>query len=411
MSSSEPTKPESTKPVAKKRPRINVRKPEIMREVEAQVKQHYASSLLEKIKANKHQITLGNTTFHLAKSQGFCYGVERAIDLAYATRESFPDANLYLIGEIIHNPIVNKQLADMGIKTLPWKELSHDYDQLSSDDIVIVPAFGAPTHFMNKLADQGCHVIDTTCGDVMKVWRRIKSFTKDNITTIIHGKYNHEETQATISRARGINGKQHFVTIFDEEDTDTLCNYITGNATAAELTKRFSGRTSEHFVPERDLVQIGMANQTTMLKEQTQAFQKQLGDAIVTRDGNEQNYHLFDTICGATQDRQNALHDILKLDLDLFFIVGGYNSSNTTHLVEISEQQLPTYFIREASCLENFESVWHYDLAQKQEIQSPVKLPHNFNADSHLHIGITAGASCPASLIEATILKIEELRR
>ncbi len=403
------TEPANSTP--KKRPRINVRKPEIMREVEAQVQQHYASSLLEKIKANNHQITLGNNTFHLAKSQGFCYGVERAIDLAYATREAFPQANLYLIGEIIHNPVVNKQLSDMGIVTLPWKELSADYDQLGSEDIVIVPAFGAPTHFMKKLTEQGCHIIDTTCGDVMKVWRRIKSFTKDNITTIIHGKYNHEETQATISRARGDNDDQHFVTIFDEQDAGILCGYITGEVDEQAFIQRFTGRTSEHFEPARDLIKIGMANQTTMLKEQTQAFQKQIGDAVIKRDGNADNYHLFDTICGATQDRQNALYDILKLDLDLFFIVGGYNSSNTTHLVEISEQQLPTYFIREASCLENLESIWHYDLEQKQEVQSQLKLPQDFNTDSHLNIGITAGASCPASLIEATILKIVELRK
>ena len=186
-----------------KRKRVNVRRPDIMELVQAEVAQHYRSSIVEKIRSKGGEITVGNTTIRLAKQFGFCYGVERAIDLAYATRKVFPDQRIFLIGEIIHNPDVNTQLREMGIVSLPWRQVSKEYDELSEDDVMIVPAFGAPTTFMDKLAEVGCHVIDTTCGDVMKVWRRVRDYAKNSITSIIHGKANHEETRATASRALG----------------------------------------------------------------------------------------------------------------------------------------------------------------------------------------------------------------
>ncbi|MBT8045474.1 MAG: 4-hydroxy-3-methylbut-2-enyl diphosphate reductase, partial [Verrucomicrobiae bacterium] len=198
---------------AQKRKRVNVRRPDVMALVQAEVENHYRSSIVEKLRSHGGEITIGNTTVRLAKQFGFCYGVERAIDLAYATRKVFPDQRIFLIGEIIHNPEVNIQLQDMGIVSLPWKEMTKEYDDLTDEDVVIVPAFWAPTSFMNRLAEVGCHVVDTTCGDVMKVWRRVRDYAKKEVTSIIHGKAGHEETRATASRALGSENNGQYLII------------------------------------------------------------------------------------------------------------------------------------------------------------------------------------------------------
>ena len=196
----------SDPPSAPERPRVNVRRPDVMERVAAEVAVHFHSSIVEKLRDRGGKITHGNTTLLLAEQFGFCYGVERAIDLAYASRRVFPDSRIFLIGEIIHNPDVNSHLREMGIVSLPWGIMTADYDDLGAEDVVIVPAFGAPTPFMDKVAERGCYVVDTTCGDVMKVWRRVRGYANDGITSIIHGKSNHEETLATASRALGENG-------------------------------------------------------------------------------------------------------------------------------------------------------------------------------------------------------------
>lgn len=393
--------------------RVNVRRPEIMAQVEAEIANHYASPLVDFCKKHAGQLVVGNTTLILAKSFGFCYGVERAIDLAYATRRVFPTERIFLIGEIIHNPDVNAQLASMSIMSLPWKELSEEYDTLSAEDVVIVPAFGAPTHFMDKLQSIGCSVIDTTCGDVMKVWRRVKNYAQSGITSIIHGKAQHEETRATASRALGDKGNGHYLIILTEKDAQNVCDYIVGKGDKSSFLERFAGAFSKGFDPDKHLQKIGVANQTTMLQGETESLQQQLRRAIIQRDGNEKAFFLFDTICGATQDRQNALFDLLhhreSPPLDALFVIGGYNSSNTTHLAEIGAQKLPTFFIRNASCLHDLETILHYDIDKKEEISS------NYHAllASHLpvSIGLTAGASCPNNLIEETILRLLTLRK
>ena len=193
----------------KKKSRVNVRTPEVMERVQAEVANHYKSSIVEKVRNQGGVLTVGDTTVRLAKQFGFCYGVERAIDLAYASRSVFPESRIFLIGEIIHNPEVNRQLEEMEIVSLPWRKMDEQYDSLKEDDVVIVPAFGAPISFMDKVESQGCRIVDTTCGDVMKVWRRVRNFAKDGITSIIHGKAGHEETRATASRAEGDDGKGH----------------------------------------------------------------------------------------------------------------------------------------------------------------------------------------------------------
>lgn len=391
-----------------KRARVNVRRPDVMAKVTAEVEAHYRSSIVEKIRKLGGELVIGGTTIRLAQQFGFCYGVERAIDLAYAARRVFPDQRIYLIGEIIHNQEVNRQLVDMGIVSLPWKKLSDDYDKLEPEDVVIVPAFGAPTAFMDKIADRGCYVVDTTCGDVMKVWRRVRTYAKEGMTSIIHGKAGHEETAATASRALGDDGTGHYVIVLTLDDTDFLCRYIRDGGDSEEFFTRFKGCLSPGFDLDEHLKSVGVANQTTMLKSETEEIQRRVRQAIIDRDTTEERFKVFDTICGATQERQDALFEMLRKPMDLLLVVGGYNSSNTTHLVEIAEQELPTFFIRNAECLDSLEQVIHFDLHQKTEIES--SYPKDLLSAEKAVVGITAGASCPNNLIEDTILRIFSLR-
>ena len=394
---------------ASKSPRPNVRRPEVMERVAAEVARHYHSSIVEKLRDRGGRLTVGNTTVQLAKEFGFCYGVERAIDLAYASRRVFPQHRIFLIGEIIHNPDVNRQLREMNIVSLPWRELGADYDALTEDDVVIVPAFGAPTTFMDKLAERGCQVVDTTCGDVMKVWRRVRSYARDGITSIIHGKLGHEETRATASRALGEKNEGHFLVVLTLADVAVVCDYLTGRCgDRTAFLARFEGSCSPGFDPDLHLGKVGVANQTTMLKSETEEIQHRLRAAIEERDGNPANFAVFDTICGATQDRQDALFDLLREPPDVLLVVGGYNSSNTAHLVEIGEQQVPTFFIRDATRLKSLEEIVHYDLHQGEEVTSGYS--QLLMGDQPVRVGITAGASCPNNLIEETIFRVFSLR-
>ncbi len=390
------------------RPRVNIRRPDVMELVTAEVAKHYRSSIVERLRDRSGEIVIGQTTIRLAQEFGFCYGVERAIDLAYASRKVFSDNRIFLIGEIIHNPEVNRQLVEMGIVSLPWKELSADYDSLTPDDVVIVPAFGAPTHFMNRINEIGCYVVDTTCGDVMKVWRRVRGYAKDGVTSLIHGKSNHEETRATASRALGEDGNGHFIVVLTLAETDYVCDFIRNGGDREAFLTKFVDAISPGFDPLIHLRKIGVANQTTMLKSETEEIQNRVRAAMLARDGNAEGFQVFDTICGATQERQDALFAMLREHMDALFVVGGYNSSNTAHLVEIGEQQLPTFFIRTAECLKSIDEIIHYDLHEKREISSAY--PKKLTGDAPAVIGITAGASCPNNLIEDTVVKICAMR-
>jgi 4-hydroxy-3-methylbut-2-en-1-yl diphosphate reductase len=393
---------------ANKKLKVNVRTPEVMERVQAEVAKHYESSIVEKVKALGSVLTIGNTTIRLAQQFGFCYGVERAIDLAYASRRVFPENRIFLIGEIIHNPEVNGQLEAMKIISLPWKEITEEYNNLGPEDVVIVPAFGAPVAYMEKITEQGCMIIDTTCGDVMKVWRRVKTYAQEGITSIIHGKVGHEETRATASRALGDDKKGHYLIVLTLDDVNFVCNYLKNKGEREAFMARFGGATSPGFDPEMHLQRVGVANQTTMLKSETEEIQRLVASAVFERDGNYENFKVFDTICGATQERQDALFDLLKDQMDVLLVVGGYNSSNTSHLVEIGEKNLPTFFIRGARCLTSLEEIAHFDLHQKAEIKS--HYPEKLFSKDRLIVGITAGASCPNNLIENTILKVFSLR-
>ena len=392
-----------TVPVAK----VNLRTPEVMERVQEQVEHHYHSSLVERIRSEGSVLVSGATTIRLAKQFGFCYGVERAIDLAYAARKVFPDARLFLIGEIIHNPEVNAQIAALGIRNLLDASGRPHVEDLGPEDVVIVPAFGATVPLVEEIKQHGCRIVDTTCGDVMSVWKRVRQNASEEVTSIIHGKASHEETLATASRALG-NGNGRYLIVLNLEEASRVRDFIGGGMTGEEFLREFDGRFSPGFDPELHLHRIGVANQTTMLREETEAVQNLLREAIIARDGTAGNFRIFDTICGATQERQDALKELLGRPLDLLLVVGGYNSSNTTHLAEMGVEKVPTYFIRNQECLESPELIRHFDLSRKEEISSRTSwLPI---AGREALIGITAGASCPNNLIEEVITRVLALR-
>ncbi|MCX7868901.1 MAG: 4-hydroxy-3-methylbut-2-enyl diphosphate reductase [Terrimicrobiaceae bacterium] len=388
--------------------RPNLRTPEVMAAVQEQVERHYRSELVESIRAAGGRLTCGSTTIHLAREVGFCYGVERAIDLAYAACKVFAGRRIFLLGEIIHNPEVNEQLIAMGIRNLPARPTPGDFLALTAEDVVIVPAFGSETGTLESLRAVGCQIVDTTCGDVMSVWKRVRQNAGEQVTSIIHGKASHEETRATASRALGPDGRGHFLIVLDIAQARKVRDFILEGGDPGAFLEEFAGAHSPGFDPRQHLQKIGVANQTTMLRGETEAIQNLLREAIRLRDGgSEDNFRFFDTICGATQDRQDALFKMLELPLDLLLVIGGYNSSNTTHLVEIGMQKLPTFFIRGAGCLISREAIRHFDISLKREVESAAWLPA---AGLPASVGITAGASCPNNLIEDVVRRVLELR-
>jgi 4-hydroxy-3-methylbut-2-en-1-yl diphosphate reductase len=399
--------PADSTPAPAKPRKINLRTPDVMARVQEQVRSHYRSVIVERIRANGGILTVRDTTLRLAKQFGFCYGVERAIDLAYAARKVFAESRLFILGEIIHNPLVNEQIAALGIKNLLGTGPEAEIEDLTAQDVVIVPAFGTDLITLKKIQDRGCQIVDTTCGDVMSVWKRVRQNATEQVTSIIHGKAEHEETKATASRALGLGGG-HYLIVLTLKDTDYVCDYIRHGGGKQEFLVRFKDAYSPGFDPDIHLEAVGVANQTTMLRGETEEVQRRIRAAILDRDGPElgsRNFRFFDTICGATQERQDALGRLLQEKMNLLLVVGGYNSSNTSHLAEMGEEKLPTYFVRSANKLESTTRITHYNLHEKREIVTENWLP-----DGPIIVGITAGASCPNNLIEDTILRVYELR-
>jgi 4-hydroxy-3-methylbut-2-enyl diphosphate reductase len=389
------------------REKVNLRRPDVMAAVQEQVESHYRSDIVDKVRRAGGIVSVGDTTVRLAKQFGFCYGVERAIDLAYAARKVFADRRLFIVGEIIHNPEVNEQISSLGIKNLMGKDKQADISDLGPEDVVIVPAFGTELSIQQQIKDRGCQIVDTTCGDVMSVWKRVRKYASESATSIIHGKAEHEETKATSSRALG-DGKGHYLVVLTLADTDYVCDYIRHGGDKHAFLEKFKGAYSAGFDPDIHLRTVGVANQTTMLRGETEEVQRRIRQAITDRDGAEEgakNFRFFDTICGATQERQDALRELLNVKMDLLIVVGGYNSSNTSHLAEMGEERLPTYFVLNASRLVSPQEIKHYDLHQKEEV-----IAHNWLPQGPVMVGITAGASCPNNLIEETLIRLFELR-
>jgi 4-hydroxy-3-methylbut-2-enyl diphosphate reductase len=365
---------------------------------------NYHSAIVEQIKAEDFTYRAGRLTVHLAREFGFCYGVDRAVDYAYQTRERFPDRTVYLTGEIIHNPHVNDKLRTMGIRFL--SDAGGNLDQLGSSDVVILPAFGVTVAMLESLDRRGCTLVDTTCGSVLNVWKNVRRYAEGGFTSVIHGKVWHEETQATASQAVQYGGKH--IVVFDRAETEIVCDYIRRGGDAAAFLDRFKNAVSPGFDPDGDLQRIGLANQTTMLMTESLEIGDMIRQAMLDRYGAQDfdtRYQAFDTICSATQDRQDAVVALLRQQaVDLMIVIGGYNSSNTANLARICADARPTFHIADPDCLISRDEIRHRPVGAKAEVSTAGWLP----LEGPLTIGLTSGASTPDNLVGAAIARLTE---
>jgi 4-hydroxy-3-methylbut-2-en-1-yl diphosphate reductase len=366
--------------------------------------ENYHSALVERIKTEDFTYHAGRLTIHLAREFGFCYGVDRAVDYAYQTRERFPDRRVFLTGEIIHNPHVNAKLRSMDIGFLSDEEVS--IESLGSNDVVILPAFGVTIAMLQRLERGGCTLVDTTCGSVLNVWKNVRRYCEGGYTSIIHGKAWHEETQATASQALEYGGR--YLVVLDRQEAEIVCGYIRDGGDRDAFLERFSSTASAGFDPDRDLQRVGLANQTTMLMSESLEIADMLKAAISDRYGSGsliEHFEAFDTICSATQDRQDAVVALLEQKtIDLMIVIGGYNSSNTCNLARICAASKPTFHISDPECLVSPEEIRHRPAGGSGEVTVRGWLP----GSGTLAVGLTSGASTPDNLVGATIAKITE---
>ena len=365
----------------------------------------YQSGLVAQIKERGYRYSSGRLTVHLAREFGFCYGVDRAVDYAYQARKRFPDRPVYLTGEIIHNPHVNDQLRAQGIRFL--SDAGESFEALGAEHVVILPAFGITVELLNDLVTRGCTLVDTTCGSVLNVWKNVKRYTDDGFTSVIHGKYWHEETQATASQALGA-GRGHYLVVLNHAEAGIACDYIRSGGDKAAFLARFEHAVSAGFDPDVHLQRIGCANQTTMLSTESLAIGEMFRAAMRDRFGDQElpaRFRAYDTICSATQDRQDAVIALLaEQALDLMIVIGGYNSSNTCNLARICADALPTYHIADPAGLLSQTAIRHKPVASKQESVATGWLP-----EGPVSVGLTSGASTPDNLVETVIRRLDEL--
>ena len=369
----------------------------------------YHSRLVDVIRGRGSELSIGDLTFKLAREFGFCYGVDRAVEYAYETRTKFPDRRLFLVGEIIHNPHVNAKLRDMGVQCLRHPAgTDFDFTGITPDDVVILPAFGVTVRDFERLRAIGCVLVDTTCGSVLNVWKRVDAYARDGFTAVIHGKYYHEETKATASQVTKYAGGRYLI-VRDMAEADAVCGYIEGRGERAALLKQFAEKSSAGFDPDRDLVHVGVANQTTMLANESLAIADRVRDSMATRYGEaalDQHFRNFDTICSATQDRQDAVLKLIADPIDLMIVIGGYNSSNTTHLAAICQERVVTYHIEDATCIApETAEIRFRPVGARDETRRAGWLPAG-----PVRIGVTAGASTPNNKIGETIERIAATR-
>ena len=379
---------------------------DLKHEVAGTLAESYHSDLVAVIKDSEYQYASGRLTVHLAREFGFCYGVDRAVDYAYQARKRFPDRPVVLTGEIIHNPHVNDQLRAQGIRFL--SDPGESIDALTPNDVVILPAFGVTMEMLEELDRRGCTLVDTTCGSVLNVWKNVKRYAADGFTSVIHGKYWHEETRATASQAsHERNG--HYLVVLNRDEAEEACRYIRGGGDRAVFLARFEHALSPGFDPDRDLQRIGCANQTTMLSSESLEIGEMFRAAMRDRYGEAEmaaRFRAFDTICSATQDRQDAVAALLdEQPLDLMIVIGGYNSSNTCNLARMCEPRLPTYHIAEADCLMSAFEIRHKPVGGKDEAVSAGWLP----AGGEVVIGLTSGASTPDNLVGMVVRRLDAL--
>ncbi|HYV17702.1 MAG TPA: 4-hydroxy-3-methylbut-2-enyl diphosphate reductase [Verrucomicrobiae bacterium] len=377
-------------------------------EVSPHLHADYHSGLVERLKSSGHRLEAGDLTFLLAREFGFCYGVERAVEYAYETRRRFPDRAIWLTGEIIHNPHVNQRLQEMGIGFL--REASGEgpgLDAVKREDVVILPAFGVTVQEMQALRERGCILVDTTCGSVLNVWKNVDRFSASGFTALIHGKYAHEETRATASRTTRQAGGRYLI-VRDRKESARVCDYIRAGGNREAFLRDFAPACSPGFDPDRDLARVGLANQTTMLSSESLQIQEEIRQALADRWGAasiEDHFRAFDTICSATQDRQDAIVELLGQKPDLMVVIGGYNSSNTNHLTALAGRSVPTFHIEDATCIESAGSIRHKPFGQTAERRTEGWLPQG-----PVVIGLTAGASTPNNKIGEVVAAIAGLR-
>lgn len=373
--------------------------------IEGQLTSDYSSAVVDALRANGYRLTAGPLTFRLAREFGFCYGVDRAVEYAYETRTKFPDRRILLVGEIIHNPHVNAKLTAMGITILARAaDGRFDFSSVTPDDVVILPAFGVTVADFQRLREAGAVLVDTTCGSVLNVWKRVESYARDGYTALIHGKYYHEETRATASQVTRYPGGRHLV-VFDMAEARLVCDFIEGRGEVAELERHFAHAMTEGFSFGRDLVRVGLANQTTMLSGESLAIANEVRRSMVRRYGEAaiaDHFRTFDTICSATQERQDAVSALLGEPLDLMIVVGGYNSSNTAHLAALSRAHgVRTYHIEDAAAIDLTTG----RLRHQPGVREPEQEAEGWLAGA-TRIGLTAGASTPNNKIGETLLRI-----
>ena len=371
-------------------------------EVSTQLSSEYQSNLIGQIRDNNYILQQGNVTIRLAEAFGFCWGVERAVAMAYQARKHFPTERLWITNEIIHNPSVNQRLREMEVGFIPVDADKKDFSVVDSGDVVILPAFGASVQEMQLLNDKGCKIVDTTCPWVSKVWNTVEKHKKGEYTSIIHGKYKHEETVATSSFA----GK--YLVVLNLQEAKYVTDYILHGGNREEFLSKFSNACSSGFDPDRDLERVGIANQTTMLKSETEQIGKLFEHTMMQKYGPaelNQHFQSFNTICDATQERQDAILELVNEKLDLMVVVGGFNSSNTAHLQEIAvEKGIPSYHIDSVARIITANSIEH------RELNGELKITENWLPDDEIVVGVTSGASTPDKVVEDTIIKILELK-
>ncbi|MBE9251798.1 4-hydroxy-3-methylbut-2-enyl diphosphate reductase [Dolichospermum sp. LEGE 00240] len=371
-------------------------------EVATQLQSEFQSNLIQEIRDRNYTIKRGNVTIQLAQAFGFCWGVERAVAMAYETRQHFPTEQIWITNEIIHNPSVNKRMQEMQVQFIPVIDKLKDFSVVNSGDVVILPAFGASVQEMQILHDKGCQIVDTTCPWVSKVWNTVEKHKKGDYTSIIHGKYKHEETVATSSFA----GK--YLIVLNIKEAEYVINYILNGGDREEFLAKFSKACSAGFDPDQDLQRVGIANQTTMLKGETEQIGKMLEHTMMQKYGPtalNQHFQNFNTICDATQERQDAMLGLVEENVDLIIVIGGFNSSNTTQLQQIAfDRGIPSYHI---DCGERIQSI---NNIEHRQLTGELVITENWLPAGEIKVGVTSGASTPDKVVEDIIEKIFALK-
>jgi 4-hydroxy-3-methylbut-2-enyl diphosphate reductase len=369
----------------------------------------YHSRVVQRMREQDYTLVAGDLTFRLAREFGFCYGVDRAVEYAYESRRKFPDRRLFLVGEIIHNPHVNARIQALGITILAYDPAGEfDFSAITPQDVVLMPAFGVSVRDFERLRAIGCVVVDTTCGSVLNVWKRVDRYARDGFTSVVHGKDYHEETKATVSQATRHPGGKYLI-VRDMAEAEILCRFIETGDNRSAMEAAFRAKVSPGFDVARDLERIGVANQTTMLAQESLAIADRIGRALAARYGEAaltDHFRSFDTICSATQDRQDAVLALIAEPLDVMLVIGGYNSSNTTNLARICAARLPTYHIADATGIDPVSGVIrHKPVDGSQEVET-----RDWLKSGPRRIGLTAGASTPNNKVGETVERVLEMR-